>query len=378
MLTELLLNNNNLNGTIPETYGSCPSLEKVSLYNNMLEGPVPEGLWGGSWIYSFLVHNNRLNGSISPSIANATALKLLRLDNNSFSGQMPAEIGDTGLTKFRAHFNSFSGALPTELGNLTDLNELYLGSNSFTGSIPPALGALTQLTLLDLSRNHLTGSIPDLKNLSMLGTLDVSNNNLTGTIPSDFYSMLNLQSLDVAYNNLSGIIPDTSGSNSVNVNFTGNPYLCRENACGSSIVSSPSSGSSKRSKKIETVIGVAFGAAALILLVGTYLFVRRYKTVLDAMVHGSKGDENSWILTSFQKKAFQEYEITDLDEDNVIGSGGSGKVYKATLENGDTVAIKKLWTVKKDGSSRSSDHGFSAEVLPPISCTPLDNISVLD
>jgi len=72
-------------------------------------------------------------------------------------------------------------------------------------------------------------------------------------------------------------------------------------------------------------------------------------------------DKSSWMLTSFHKLGFSEYEILDcLDEDNVIGSGGAGKVYKATLSNGELVAIKRLWSSCK--TDASNDNGFQAEV----------------
>jgi hypothetical protein len=41
---------------------------------------------------------------------------------------------------------------------------------------------------------------------------------------------------------------------------------------------------------------------------------------------------------------FDESDILKrLTEDNVIGSGGAGKVYKVTLGNGNIVAVKRIW-----------------------------------
>jgi hypothetical protein len=59
----------------------------------------------------------------------------------------------------------------------------------------------------------------------------------------------------------------------------------------------------------------------------------------------------------------KEYEIAEFcnNPDNVIGSGGSGKVYKAVLGNGQPVAVKKLGWGEMKGDALH-DHGFRAEV----------------
>lgn len=60
------------------------------------------------------------------------------------------------------------------------------------------------------------------------------------------------------------------------------------------------------------------------------------------------------MLTSVHRLGFREYEILDfIDEENVIGSGGSGKMYKATIGNRETMVTfdkimdsrkkKKIW-----------------------------------
>lgn len=92
------------------------------------------------------------------------------------------------------------------------------------------------------------------------------------------------------------------------------------------------------------------------------LCIRRYKIGFKGRELSEYEDtEDSWILTSFQSEGYHEYEVTELDEANLIGSGGSGKVYRATLSNGDSVAVKKLWGVKKDENSH--DHGFKTQVI---------------
>ncbi|KAG0617465.1 hypothetical protein M758_5G191000 [Ceratodon purpureus] len=369
MLNYLNLMNNNLTGGIPETYGSCTNLDVIMLSNNQLEGPVPEGLWGGPKMTKLQLNDNNLNGSIGRCIGHARLLSLLFMENNRFTGPIPEEIGQTILSKFRAYSNNLSGALPEHMGNLSTVTELSLHANAFSGAIPPTIRLCKQLVQLNLSKNDLQGTIPDeLADLPNIANMDLSENDLTGPIPKRFFSLVQLQTLNVAFNNLSGVIPkQQNGQAYVFVNFTGNPYLCVEGSCPYTDVNalnSPSDGSSRITGALKVKLACILSAVALLLFVVSCLCVRRYKRKLrdkDTELSEYTEAEDSWILTSFQTKAYHEFEVTELDEDNLLGSGGSGKVYRAKLMNGELVAVKKLWGVKKDDST-SHDHGFRTEV----------------
>lgn len=115
-------------------------------------------------------------------------------------------------------------------------------------------------------------------------------------------------------------------------------------------------------KKTCTMIVGIVTAILLLMCVASWFCVRRCNKsgTLDTILLNIRGGDDSWILTSFQRKTYHDYEITDLDETNLIGAGGSGKVYRTTLTNGDSVAVKRLWGVKKN--DRNNDHGFMTEV----------------
>lgn len=50
-----------------------------------------------------------------------------------------------------------------------------------------------------------------------------------------------------------------------------------------------------------------------------------------------------------------------MDEINLIGVGGLGKVYRMIFINGDFVVVKRFWGVKKN--DRNNDYGFMIEVI---------------
>jgi len=104
-----------------------------------------------------------------------------------------------------------------------------------------------------------------------------------------------------------------------------------------------------------------FISAGVILVAGVAWFYRRYRSF--SRKSKLRADRSKWTLTSFHKLSFSEYEILDcLDEDNVIGSGASGKVYKAVLSNGEVVAVKKLWSSTAGKKPAGADSSFEAEV----------------
>ncbi|KAK6914667.1 Leucine-rich repeat-containing N-terminal, plant-type [Dillenia turbinata] len=113
-----------------------PGLRTLSLINNSFSGPIPEF--------------NRLG-----------ALKALYLTGNEYSGPIVANFFEKmqSLKKVWLSNNNFSGEVPSSLGKLENLMELHLENNQFSGQIP----SLVQNSLkeLYLSYNKLTGEIPN-------------------------------------------------------------------------------------------------------------------------------------------------------------------------------------------------------------------------
>eukprot|EP00253_Pinus_taeda_P034227 PITA_34227 len=63
-------------------------------------------------------------------------------------------------------------------------------------------------------------------------------------------------------------------------------------------------------------------------------------------------------MTAFQALSFGIHDVVEcIKEENVIGQGGEGVVYKGIMPNGEVVAVKKLTLI---GSSNA--YGFSAEI----------------
>jgi serine/threonine protein kinase len=108
-------------------------------------------------------------------------------------------------------------------------------------------------------------------------------------------------------------------------------------------------------KTVKTVILVCgvLGSVALLLVVVWILISRSRKLASQKAMSlsGAGGDDfsNPWTFTPFQKLNFSiDNILACLRDENVIGKGCSGVVYRAEMPNGDIIAVKKLWKAGKD------------------------------
>ena len=223
-VTGLVLDSNNLTGSIPSSLGGLSELQTLTLSENQLSGSIPAELGNASKLVFVALWDNDLTGSIPSELGNLSALRSLRLEQNQLSGSIPSELGNlSALTEIELFGNQLTGEIPSSLGNLTNLFKLHLDQNQLSGSIPSELGNLSKLQYLRLHTNKLTGSIPsELGNLSKLETLQLYNNELTGSIPPELGNAGssvdaqdtrtdNLTILSFSSNQLSGEIPSELG-----------------------------------------------------------------------------------------------------------------------------------------------------------------------
>ncbi|CAM9405323.1 unnamed protein product [Ectocarpus fasciculatus] len=184
-------------------------VNKLSLYNNNLEGPLPPQLGDLGALQHLALDANWLSGHIPDALGGLSNLKVLSLHNNGLEGPIPKRLGAlTKLEKLLLFNNKLSGSIPDELGNLSELLLLHLGVNHLGGVIPKKLGALSHLQMLHLGNNQLDGPIPEaLGALGELKELGLSNNKLSESIPKQLGDMAKLERVWINTNKLSGSLP---------------------------------------------------------------------------------------------------------------------------------------------------------------------------
>ncbi|KAI3502973.1 hypothetical protein L1887_31406 [Cichorium endivia] len=338
-LQKFICFNNKLSGNIPESCGDCKTIYYVRTYNNELSGEIPAGFWSSSALQLIDISNNKFQGPIPASISHSRNIQTLLVSGNGFSGDLPAGICSLQeIVVMDLRNNKFSGALPTCLTNLKKVEKLNLQSNQFTGEIPNTMSSLTRLSSLNISNNKLSGEIPDeIGNLPSLNYLDLAGNSLSGKIP-DSLSKLTLNILNLSNNNLEGKIPTGLDSEVYASSLIGNPKLCSQDL-------KPFPRCHKKKSASYLVVGILSGLAFFLIVSLLWLVIKA------KLFRRNKG---LWKITSFQRVGFKEQDVMALlTESNVIGIGGSGKVYRVTLKTGQTVAVKKLYGVHRSSETVS-------------------------
>jgi len=143
-------------------------------------------------VTSLVVQGNNLKGTIPAAIGSLTNLQFLYLSGNQLVGTIPSEVGQLlQLVQLGFDKNQLSGGFP-DMSRLAGLQTIYFQDNLFTGPLDN-LGRLPGVQYLWLSRNKLMGTIPNnLASIFSLQQIGLDSNSLTGTVPSGFGSTQNL------------------------------------------------------------------------------------------------------------------------------------------------------------------------------------------
>ncbi|ERN09546.1 phytosulfokine receptor 1 [Amborella trichopoda] len=394
-LTSLILTMNFQGEEMPIDINGFGGLKFLAIPNCGLSGFIPPWLQNCENLQVLDLSWNHLSGSIPPWIGDFERLFYLDLSNNSFTGEIPKNLTLLKSLISRSYWprdstiempviikrnHSAAGFQYNQISSFPPT--LSLAHNGLGGPIWEEFGNLRLLHVLDLSSNNLSGSIPsNLSNMRSLEILDLSFNNLSGSIPFSLCLLTFLSSISVAYNQLQGPIPTGSQFSTFSArSFYGNPGLCGSPLppCNRTDTRPylPSLSQGKLKKNRTTIIvstTLCLGIwMALFLAVVFIIASRRHRKRKcgDGVcrtaggIRRSSEFSGSRMVILFQPQDKKELTICDLlkatdnfDQANIIGCGGFGLVYRATLPDGRKVAIKRL-----SGDCGQMDREFQAEV----------------
>ncbi|XP_059626270.1 probable leucine-rich repeat receptor-like protein kinase At1g68400 [Cornus florida] len=270
-----------------------------------------------------------------------------------------------------------TGSLPPQafLQNLTHLSKLSFRNNSIYGPLPN-LTNLLNIEFLFLSHNRFSGSIPsEYTRLPKLSQLELQENDLGGGIPA--FDQQTLTVFNVSYNRLEGPIPDTD----VLQRFPKSSYDNNSDLCGRPLgiqcpapppnpapapspLPTPSNHKNKGPLQLWSIVLIVAAAVLvpLFVMLAVFLCRRRKQHGKEAKRDQPAGEvlaeggrkKRHWSESTEDPERTVELEFLDKDRPvfdlddllrasaEVMGKGKIGTTYKALLELGPAVAVKRV------------------------------------
>ncbi|OIV90556.1 hypothetical protein TanjilG_18160 [Lupinus angustifolius] len=360
-LFDLQLRDNQLTGIVPVSLMRLSSLLNVSLDNNMLQGPVPE--FGNDVTVTLHGVNSFCRDDVGP--CDERVMVLLEIAKgfgypirlaNSWRGNDPCDgwsfvvCNEGKITSVNFAKQGLQGTISPAFAKLTDLRNLYLGENNLTGSIPESLTTLPQLATLDVSNNNLFGEVPKFSSKVKLVT---TGNVLIGKLPSS----------------------GSGGSGNGGGNGSGSSPSVGSAPSGSPV--QLGNGSSLTTGWIAGIVVIVLFFVAVVLFVSFKCYAKKrhqkfgkvdntesgrgnikfdemsvskgYSGIaseLQSQSSGDRSDVNVFESGSATISIQVLRQVTDnFSEDNILGRGGFGVVYKGELHDGTKIAVKRMESV---------------------------------
>ncbi|XP_049404421.1 receptor protein kinase TMK1-like isoform X2 [Solanum stenotomum] len=391
-----------LNGSI-DVIQNMTRLTQLWFSGNEFTGPLPD-FSGLTQLQDCNLRDNRFTGPVPDSLVNLPSLKVVNLTNNILQGPTP-QFPSSVLVDMLDNTNSFCLSQPgpcdsrvsTLLDVVKDVGYPTEFAENWTGNDPCSrwLGITCDggnITVLNFQKSGLTGTIsPNLSSIKSIQRLILADNSLTGTIPNELTLLPNLTELDVSNNQLYGKIPQFKSSvvvkteGNVNIGKDKPPTSAPGNTSPDGGGGGQTHGNGNKKSSTGVVVGsVIGGVCGAVAVAGLFVFcLYRSKRMRSGRVqsphtvvihpHHSGSDQDVVKITvagssvnggttetySCGSSAPGDLHIVEagnmvisiqvlrnvtnnFSEENILGRGGFGTVYKGELHDGTKIAVKRM------------------------------------
>ncbi|KAL2522593.1 putative LRR receptor-like serine/threonine-protein kinase [Forsythia ovata] len=393
-LRNLNLSNNSINGSIPSSLFSASELQILDFSNNLISGTLPELIGKLKNLQVLNLSDNAIVGNMPKNLTALQNLRVISLRNNYFFGSLPS--GFISVQVLDLSSNLINGSLPPDFGG-NNLSYFNVSFNRLSGEIPPEFATkIPSNATIDLSFNNLTGPIPESNVFSNQDTDSYSGNpELCGKplknlcpIPSSIATPPNASTLPDSPPAIAAI-PKTIDSTPATASTTTSPPQGKRSGLRTGTI-------------LGIVIGDVAGIGILALICMHVYHVKKRKSIEGTIKEeaesakdfewassSSSSEEYHWLRTwtclKKQRHAedeeasespnseSEENEVLSKDLENhapqeqkngslvtvdgekqleletllkasayILGASGSSIMYKAVLEDGTTLAVRRI------------------------------------
>ncbi|XP_030949321.1 receptor-like kinase TMK4 [Quercus lobata] len=398
-LTDLGLAYNNLSGTLPQSLGgssirklrlerqknglsgtidvlsSMTQLSQVWLFENEFTGPIPD-LSNSTSLFDLQLSDNQFTGLIPDSLMSIATLRNVSLDNNELQGPYPQF--PSSVTNHTLGTNSFCRNTPgpcddqvttlleiaAAFGYPSKLAKSWTGNNACVGWTSIICDSQDNIITINFAKQQFVGTIsPAFAKLTSLRNLFLGDNKLTGSIPDALTNITRLQVLDISNNNLSGLIPKFGDS--VNLTTTGNPLIGTNGTSPSgNKAGMGSSGASVLPGMIAGIVIAVIIFVVVVLFISIKCYVSSRHRKFGGVVNPENGGTTSVPNIEISIEVLKQV-TNNFNEDNILGRGGFGVVYKGEYYDGTKVAVKRMESAAR-GSKGINDYQAEISVLTKV------------
>ncbi|GMN65760.1 hypothetical protein TIFTF001_034834 [Ficus carica] len=402
LLTQVWLHGNRFTGKIPDNIGELLSLKELNLNGNRLVGTIPQSL-AGMELERLDLSNNLFVGPI-PEFKDGNVTYASNYFCQSDPG-LPCAPQVTALLDF-LHDVGYPASLVSEWSGNDPCDGPWMGlscnfqskvsiinlpKRGLNGTLSPSVAKLDSLIEIRLVGNNINGTIPDnFTNMENLRLLDLTGNNLEPPLPRFRDGVKVVIDENPFFGGNQTTPPAVPSEDPISPSPSSHPSEYTPKSHGRPSSGTTSDGSSRmesqpkqsnRSKQVTIVASICSASVAALLLTFVFiffctkkkgmkeppssivihprgpsdpdnmvkiavsnnstgsLFTRNVSSSISSTATDSRQIEAGNLIISVQvlKKATKGFA-----PENELGRGGFGTVYKGELEDGTSIAVKRM------------------------------------